>query len=103
MSDTPNAKAPANSVEAYAMPIVTSSILPAPTPVSAIAGATSPSTMKGTKNLMNCPNVPLKQLSARITQPGATAPITAPIAMARNNLGRIPILIPFLNMAHIIS
>ena len=52
-SDTQKANPPANRVDAYDMPIVIRSIRPAPTPVSAMAGATSPSTMNGTKNLMN--------------------------------------------------
>ena len=85
------------------MPIVVRSIFPAPAPVSAIAGATSPSTMNGTKNLMNCPNVALKQLSDLMTQSGDTIPTTTPMPMARNSRGRMPIFILFLNMMRIIS
>ena len=85
------------------MPIVVRSIFPAPAPVSAIAGATSPSTMNGTKNLMNCPNVALKQLRERMTQSGDTIPTTTPSPIARKRRGRMPILIPFLNMACIIA
>ena len=66
-SETPYAKPPANNVERYASPIVARSSFPAPLPVSAMAGVTRPITMNGTKNLMNWPNVPPNELSARMT------------------------------------
>ena len=90
-SETLYAKPPANRVETYASPIVARSSLPAPLPVSAIAGVTRPITMNGTKNLMNWPNVPPNELSARMTAPGARYPIATPITIAMNSFPTMPI------------
>ena len=87
---------PAKSVEAYAMDTVQRSILPAPCPVSAIAGATSPTMISGTMNLMNWSKTAVKVFTPLTISEGTNPPIAMPRMIATAILGSRPKFVFFI-------
>ena len=73
---------PAAMVERYAIKTVMKSILPALVPMSAIAGVTSPTIIRGMANPRNWLNMPLKVMNIRAIQSGAANPDPIPSAIA---------------------
>ena len=63
---------------------------PAPLPISAIAGVTSPMIIKGMRNWRKFPNIPLNVANTRIAPRGRTLPRMRPRAMAVNIRGSSP-------------
>ena len=88
----PYAMIPERSVAPYAMPTVISNILPAFLPMSAIAGATMPRIISGTKKLRSWLKMSLKVMKILTHQSGNTSPKRMPNVIATNTCGSSPSL-----------
>ncbi len=77
-----NESSPEAKVIRYANRAVTASILPAPHPTSAMAGATKPTISNGIINPRNPENSPLNVENTLATHSGSTNPAPTPSAIA---------------------
>ena len=87
---TPYERKPEKIVAPYASSAVTSNSLPAPLPISAMAGVTSPTMMSGIKNPRNSLNSALNVTNTRTGMSGETMPRQMPRIMATMILGSRP-------------
>ena len=85
-SPTPNDRNPDSTVATYASSVVATSILPAPLPMSAMAGVTRPTIIRGIINS------PLNVTNKRTTTSGITNPVPIPSTIAMIIRGNSPIL-----------
>lgn len=91
-SPTPNDRNPDSTVATYASSVVATSILPAPLPMSAMAGVTRPTIIRGIINPRNWLNSPLNVTNKRTTTSGITNPVPIPSTIAMIIRGNSPIL-----------
>ena len=89
---TPYDMKPDNTVAPYARRAVTRSSLPAPLPMSAMAGVTSPTIISGIRNPRNSLKSELNVTNMRTGISGVSMPRAIPRAMAIIILGNKPIL-----------
>ena len=80
----------------YAMSAVTSSIRPAPLPISAMAMVTSPRMIRGMEKLRNSPKMELKVTNSRTKGVGRKFPIAIPSIIAMMIRGKSPMCIFFI-------
>lgn len=85
-----------STVSAYAMATVASSSLPAPLPMSAMAGVTRPMIISGMTKLRNWLNTALKVTNTLTTGRLSTLPSAMPRAIAMITLGSRPSFIFFI-------
>jgi hypothetical protein len=83
---------PAIIVAPYASPTVRRSIFPAFLPISAIAGATIPRIISGTRKLRSWLKISLKVTKILIPQLGNIPPSKMPNTIATSTCGKSPIL-----------
>ena len=87
---------PASNVEPYAIMTVMISILPADLPMSAIAGVTSPTMIRGIANPRNWLKIPLNVRNNLTAHSGTISPAMIPDAMAIRILPNRPIFSLFI-------